>query len=87
MKTLNSSAPSGSLPKGNCLPLTQDDIFVLRGKPIAKKLTPLINSSKCYEEEWIYYTPFDKDGLRGDTKEERFIFKAEKLIGYKTNSV
>jgi hypothetical protein len=71
----------------NCLPLTQEDIFVLRGKPVAKKLSPLSGSPSLYEEEWVYYTPFDKDGLRGDTKEERFIFKAEKLVGYKTNPV
>jgi hypothetical protein len=67
-----------------CLPLTQEDIFVLRGKPTAKRRTPLPRSPSLYEEEWIYFTPFNKDGLMGDTKEERFIFKNEKLTGYKT---
>jgi hypothetical protein len=70
--------------KSTCLPLTQDDIFVLRGKPVAKKITQLHGSIPRYEEEWIYYTPVDKDGLRGDTKEESFIFKNGKLAGYKT---
>jgi hypothetical protein len=67
-----------------CLHLTQEDIFVLRGKPVAKRRIPLSGSSSLYEEQWIYYTPLDKDGLRGDTKEERFIFKNGKLAGYKT---
>jgi hypothetical protein len=58
-----------------CLPLTQEDVFVLRGKPMAKKLNPLQGSIPRYEEEWIYYK---------NTKEERFIFKNEKLIRYKT---
>jgi hypothetical protein len=84
--------------KSTCLPLTQEDVFVLRGKPTAKKLTPLQlhGSMPRYEEEWVYYTPLNsarlrkhsgfggKDGLRGDTKEERFIFKNKKLVGYKT---
>jgi hypothetical protein len=70
-----------------CLPLTQEDILVLRGKPVAKKIIQLHGSIPRYEEEWVYYTPFDKDGLRGDTKEESFIFKNGKLAGYKTEKV
>jgi hypothetical protein len=69
-----------------CLPLTQEDIFVLRGKPIAKRRTPLLGSSSFYEEEWIYYTPIYKDGLRGDTKKESFIFKNGRLFRYKTEN-
>jgi hypothetical protein len=59
-----------------CPPLTQDDIFILRGTPMAKKITPLHGFPSLYKEEWIYYK---------NTKEESFTFKNRKLIGYKTN--
>jgi hypothetical protein len=66
-----------------CLPLTQEDILILRGKPVAKRIESSQSQSKQLEQ-WIYYTPIIRAGLSGDTKEECFIFKNGKLVGYKT---
>jgi hypothetical protein len=61
-------------------PLTQDDISVLRGEPIAKKVGNIRNSPLVELEEWIYYNS------RINVKES-YCFKNGKLIKYKTQKV
>jgi hypothetical protein len=62
--------------KSACLPLTQEDVFVLRGKPMAKMIAPAQGKSDNKGEEWIYYK---------SNKEEHFIFKNGKLAEYLTS--
>jgi len=61
--------------QGNdCPAFSQHDILLLKGSPMAKKLTPLRASTSLYKEEWIYYN---------NANEEHFIFTNQRLIGYK----
>lgn len=59
----------------NCPPLTPDDIFTLRGNPMAKRIDPLKKSFTPAMEEWIYYNTKTK------TK-EHYSFKDGCLIGW-----
>jgi len=66
--------------KSNSFLLTTDDIITLRGKPVAKKVEELKNSSLFSSEEWIYY--------HLNTKEkERFVFKNGCLANWIKNSI
>jgi len=57
-------------------PLTSDDILVLRGQPVTKKIAPADNSGIMEAEEWAYY---NKQGM---TK-EYYLFNNGMLISYK----
>lgn len=59
-----------------CPPLTIDDIFVLKGQPVTKKIAPNRNSGIMEVEEWAYY---NKQGM---TK-EYYLFNNGRLISYK----
>jgi hypothetical protein len=58
-----------------CPPLTPDDILILRGKPMAKKIE--YNNSL---EEWIYYNK------RTNTCES-YIFKNGQVVNWNTEKV
>jgi len=64
----------------NCPPLTKDDIFALRGKPVAKKVETSGNDASFSLEEWIYYN------IPINTKEHYF-FKNGHLIGWGKKTV
>ena len=61
--------------KPNYPPLTQGDIFVLKGHPVVKRIIPYKNTVPL-SEEWLYYNDNSK-------VMEYYIFKNEQLIGYK----
>jgi hypothetical protein len=64
--------PQSAIRNFGCPPLTPDDIFTLRGEPMAKRN----NSSLMPVEEWIYYNVSNK------TK-ECYRFKNGRLVNYK----
>jgi len=59
-----------------CPPLTPEDILVLRGQPVTKKIAPANNSGIMEEEEWGYYN-------KGTVAKEYYLFNDGLLIGYK----
>jgi len=59
----------------DCPPLTPDDILVLRGQPVTKRIEPSRNTPVPMLEEWIYYQKYT------NTK-EYYVFKNGRLIGW-----
>jgi hypothetical protein len=80
MKTLNSSTSSNSLPRGNCPPFTPDDVFALKGKPVAKRFESLKNPFFPLIEEWIYYHT-------GTNTKESYKFKSGYLVGWTKDEI
>jgi hypothetical protein len=56
-------------------PLTSDDILILRGQPVTKKIAPTHNYGIIEVEEWGYY----KEAMN----KEYYIFRDGWLVGYK----
>jgi hypothetical protein len=61
--------------KPNYPPLTQGEIFALKGHPVVKRIIPHKHTVPL-SEEWLYYNDNSK-------VMEYYIFKNEQLIGYK----
>jgi len=66
--------------KSTCPPLTPDDIFALRGQPVAKKIGPFRSSPARFVEEWVYYH------IQTNSK-EHYIFKNGRLTSWAKESV
>jgi len=56
--------------------LTKEDILILRGQPVTKKIAPDCISGKIEQEEWGYYN-------RKMATKEYYLFSNGSLIGYK----
>lgn len=59
-----------------CPPLTPNDVIILRGEPMAKKIESVHNSHNEEIEEWTYYN------TQTNIK-EFYVFKDGQLIDYK----
>lgn len=64
--------------KANCPPLTPEEVFSLRGEPVAKRVQLTLRSSVPTKEEWIYY--------RSNTKES-YLFERGQLVEWTTESI
>lgn len=67
-----------NITKLNYPPLTQDDILILRGQPMAKQVEHNRYSSLPQSEEWSYYNAIQNI-------KEHYVFKNSRLVGYKTD--
>lgn len=66
--------------KKTYLPLSNSDVQLIRGKPVAKIITHPKNSRIFQQEEWVYLA------LR-QNMEEHYFFKNGKLIGWEENAL